>query len=387
MESTLMTMKRGTVLCVAAALMAASGAVAQPGNFDQPLGGDRGSGAGGNAARGGISGGGRTTSQMNLMSIEGDQRYEVTVRDGEVSAKVNGREVPAERIRRQDGRIEILDARGNVLKSFQATFDFDGERQAIPAPPPPRVPGARGRALIAPEGAMPPAAPALPGVVVPQGPRVMIGITMGEVPEALAEHLSLEPGTAVMIDRVLEGLPAEKAGLRARDVVVEVNGQSPVTEQKLREEIRKTEPGKMLELTVLRRGQEERVSIAVERVEAERIATFRGPEAPGAAPQALEDAEKRMAEAERMMRERLEAFEGRLGPDIRQRFGARGLGGVGPEGFELFVPMGPGDQSQLRDRVSQLDERMVDLERQMERLAERMDELRRALERREQRRE
>jgi hypothetical protein len=384
METNPMMTKGRTLACMAAALLAASGlAMAQPGNFDQPLGGERGSGAGGNTARGGVSGGGRITSQTTMMSIEGDQHYEVTIRDGEVRAKVNGREVPAERIRREDGRVEILDNRGNVLKSFSIGLDA-GVQPAIPAPPPPRPPAARGRVLVAPDAV-------LKGSEAPatdQMPRVMIGITMSEVPEALVEHLGLEPGSAVMVDRVLEGLPAERAGLRARDVIIEANGQRPVTEQMLREQIRKQEPGQTLTVKVLRRGQEQTIAIPVEKVEPGRVASLRPPEGAQALPaQPLADAEKRIAEAERMMRERLEAFEGRLGPEIRQRFQARGLGGVGPEGFELFVPMGPGDQSQLRDRVGQLDERMADLERQMERLAERMDELRRSLERREQRRE
>src|SRR5690606_24767154 len=187
--------------------------------------------------------------------------------------------------------------------------------------------------------------------------------------------------------------PAAKAGLRARDLVVEVQGQRPVTDQIIRDHIRKLEPGDKLSLKVLRRGKEEAVTVTVDKFNPQKFEAALAPEAAVAMPldeKGMAEAERRLAEgrlaeAERLMRERLEAFQGQLGPDIRERFRAHGLGGVGPEGFELFIPANPGQERQLRQRFSELDERLGDLERQMERLAERMDELMNALEGRQQR--
>jgi hypothetical protein len=337
-------------------------------------------------------------SFTRVSKIEGDQSYELEISDGQVRAKVNGREVPADRIQREGDRYDILDRRGNVLTSFrvvQPRLD-DGLRMA------PRVAPPRG---IAPP---PPPAPA-PAPEIP-APRVMIGITMNEeIPEPLLDHLGLEPSTAVLVDRVIEGLPAERAGLRPRDVIVEVDGQRPLTSQRIRELINRKDPGEKVNVKVIRRGQERAIQIELEAFDPERLRA----EIPGAddAGREMNEAQRGVEEARRLMDEALRRFQGdaelmeRLQPlerfrqhdmdpeqvqrwrdAARERAQRAPQVGIMPEGFDIFVPMAPGQQrdSGTREKLNQLDERMADLERQMERLAERMDELRRALERREE---
>lgn len=86
-------------------------------------------------------------------------------------------------------------------------------------------------------------------------PKVMIGITMDDVGPALAKHLKLDPKAVTMIESVLEGQPADKAGLQAYDIVVAADGNSPMTSEHLLKVLRKKEPGQNLTLRIIRGGE------------------------------------------------------------------------------------------------------------------------------------
>lgn len=93
--------------------------------------------------------------------------------------------------------------------------------------------------------------------------RAMLGITMSEPSSALLEHLGLE--TAVQIESVMEGLPAEKAGLQRNDLIVGVNGQQPMDIEALRRLIREKSPGDEIVLEVVRRGQSMKVTVTLQK--------------------------------------------------------------------------------------------------------------------------
>src|SRR5690606_17521171 len=100
-------------------------------------------------------------------------------------------------------------------------------------------------------------------------PRVMVGITMADVTEPLREHLGLKEGEATMVDVVIEGLPAHRAGLRRGDVIVAIDGKTPATPEKLREALRDKEPGDTLELRIVQKGQEKTVRLELDKYKAE----------------------------------------------------------------------------------------------------------------------
>src|ERR1700750_2104750 len=54
-----------------------------------------------------------SVSMMN--KTDGGDTYQVVISDGKVSAKVNGEDVPEDRVRRSDDKVELLDKDGNVL--------------------------------------------------------------------------------------------------------------------------------------------------------------------------------------------------------------------------------------------------------------------------------
>ena len=201
-------------------------------------------------------GGPNSHSTINMQSTEGSESYQVTVEDGKVSAKHNDEPVPSDRVKQiNDGtsqKIQILDADGKVLKEFDlsaATAGAAATRSRIatgwaPAAAP-RVKTSRGFVTT-------------PGSAVATSdetpPPVMVGVTMSEAEDGVLNFLGLEK--AVVFDRVIDGLPAAKAGIKAGDIVVSVKGEKNVDPEHFREILRSLKAGDVLDLKIARTGGE-----------------------------------------------------------------------------------------------------------------------------------
>lgn len=97
--------------------------------------------------------------------------------------------------------------------------------------------------------------------------RGRIGVTLGQVHEALASHLGLDAESVILIESVFPGAAADKAGVKAYDILIQVDGQSPVTQQSLREAVAAKEPGESIKLAVLRAGERQEIEVAIEAAE------------------------------------------------------------------------------------------------------------------------
>lgn len=95
-------------------------------------------------------------------------------------------------------------------------------------------------------------------------PRARLGIVLGQVDGALAAQLGVDPSEVILISSVSEGEAAEKAGLKRHDIIVKVDGESPVVQARLREIMQSKEPGDTLAIEVLREGQPVRVEVKLE---------------------------------------------------------------------------------------------------------------------------
>lgn len=202
------------------------------------------------------------TSNFTYIQQDGDQSLKVTVKDDQVEAEVNGKAVPAERIKREGNTVTILDENGKPVGSpIHVGANPFGNGLTVAG-------GNGGIALIQPGQAASAWAPANP-------PPVMLGVTMSEADEGVLKHLGVE-GSAIQIDTVRDGLPAAKAGLKAEDLVVSINGQSPATSQKLREILRSSKPGDELKLHVIRRGQAQDITVKLEAYDAAQLGNVVG---------------------------------------------------------------------------------------------------------------
>lgn len=70
-----------------------------------------------------------------------------------------------------------------------------------------------------------------------------------------------DDGTGAQIDEVVSGTPADRSGLRAGDVIVEVNGERVSDGIALIVSIRSHQPGETIEFTVDRNGKEQQISV------------------------------------------------------------------------------------------------------------------------------
>ena|SRR5436305_165356 len=110
--------------------------------------------------------------------------------------------------------------------------------------------------------------------------HAFLGISGGTITPELAKALNLPVGQGVIVQQVVKGGPADKAGLEAGstsatingqevrlggDIIAEANGQSLKGMEQLVEVIQGSQPGDKLELKVLRNGDEKSVDVTLGR--------------------------------------------------------------------------------------------------------------------------
>ena len=106
--------------------------------------------------------------------------------------------------------------------------------------------------------------------------RSMIGVQLAELTPELADGFGIRGNQGVVIQDVMQGQPAERAGLRRGDVIVEFQGQ-PVTDlQKFRLRVADTPVGTKVNLVILRDGRRTPVAVTLSPRQTDPIAANRG---------------------------------------------------------------------------------------------------------------
>jgi hypothetical protein len=167
--------------------------------------------------------------------VEGAFLLEVSAAN--VRATLAGRELPAERIRRNGASVQVLDAEGLVAGQVQPTRQ-GGTLQTFPE----RHRVVLGVRLIASEDA----------AAADRG--AARGAQEGRVAAGLRRVVAVTPGSA-----------AAKAGVQPDDLLVEAGGLHAITEPQLRSLLAAKRPGQRLPLRVLRGGRELALEAVLER--------------------------------------------------------------------------------------------------------------------------
>jgi len=103
-------------------------------------------------------------------------------------------------------------------------------------------------------------------------PKVMLGINLGEPSKVLRKHLKLKDGVhAILVEDVIDGLPADKAGLEDFDVIISIDGSDDADGKLLGEVLSEKEPGDQMKIVVLRSGEKVRLKIKLEAYDAEAL--------------------------------------------------------------------------------------------------------------------
>jgi serine protease Do len=93
--------------------------------------------------------------------------------------------------------------------------------------------------------------------------RGWIGVSIQELTLELAQSFGLKEPNGVLVSSVTPGDPAEKAGLKAGDIIVGFNGKTITDLSDLPRTVASTAPGKTVEVKVIRDGKEKSFLIKV----------------------------------------------------------------------------------------------------------------------------
>jgi len=93
--------------------------------------------------------------------------------------------------------------------------------------------------------------------------RGQLGVSMYTVTPDIAHSLGLPSAVGALVSQVVEGSPAERAGIRTGDVITSVNGQPVKSNSELRNTIGLLRVGDKLDIGLVRDGKPVRVSAVV----------------------------------------------------------------------------------------------------------------------------
>lgn len=203
-------------------------------------------------------------------SDSGECKVEISGDD--VHATHNGKKIPAERIKRSGEGVKIIGEDGEVIAEFSTKFATVKRRSAVAG-------GGGGGAFSF--GGESPRVIGIPGssgpfaisTTIDEKPRTIIGVTLGDAAPAVLEHFGLTEGSGVIIDSVMDGFPAQEAGVEAGDIVIAVDGKDGITQDKFREIIGAKKPDDKVKLTIIRKGDRLTVTSGLKEFKQEIAAT------------------------------------------------------------------------------------------------------------------
>jgi membrane-associated protease RseP (regulator of RpoE activity) len=94
--------------------------------------------------------------------------------------------------------------------------------------------------------------------------RPRLGVEMQDLNPELGGYFERPSGKGVLVTRVLPDTPAKRAGLKAGDVIIELDGKTVDNADELRDRLDRAEAGPV-RVTVLRRGQRQVLSAQLEK--------------------------------------------------------------------------------------------------------------------------
>ncbi len=112
--------------------------------------------------------------------------------------------------------------------------------------------------------------------------RGWIGVQIQPVTSDIADSLSLKTARGALVAEPQSGSPAQKAGIKAGDVIISVNGEAVTDARNLARRISALAPGTSVKLGIVRGGKEETLTLTLGELPKERQARLGGDDRPGA---------------------------------------------------------------------------------------------------------
>ena len=93
--------------------------------------------------------------------------------------------------------------------------------------------------------------------------RGLLGIMGQDIDSGLADAMNLDVNQGAFVSEVSPDSAADKGGIQAGDIIIEINGRSVVSFQELRAKVASRGAGAKLELTILRKGKTEKINVVL----------------------------------------------------------------------------------------------------------------------------
>src|SRR5215469_10203755 len=144
-----------------------------------------------------------------------------------------------------------------ILNITIALLTISAFAQTPPAPP------------QTPQPPRPPHPPAMPGhnEKRPRVPVTYLGVDTSQVPTVVSDQLGLAKGFGLVVDYVEPNSPAATAGVQQNDILKMLNDQILIEPSQLRKLLQTFPEGTEVTLTVLRKGQEQKLTAKLSRKE------------------------------------------------------------------------------------------------------------------------
>src|ERR1700676_491838 len=123
-----------------------------------------------------------------------------------------------------------------------------------------------------PSPTSPPVAPVPPvppdrSEKMPKVPVTFLGVETSTVPSVVADQLGLAKGFGLVVDYVVPDGPAAAAGVQQNDILKMLNDQILTEPDQLAKLVRSYSEGTNITLTVLRKGQEQKITVKLTKKE------------------------------------------------------------------------------------------------------------------------
>jgi serine protease Do len=101
----------------------------------------------------------------------------------------------------------------------------------------------------------------------PKVPVIVLGVETSQVPTVVSEQLGLSKGLGLVVEYVVPDSPAAVAGIQQNDILKMLNDQILIEPSQLRKLLQTFSDGADVTLTVLRKGQEQKVTVKLTKKE------------------------------------------------------------------------------------------------------------------------
>src|SRR6266853_407962 len=120
-----------------------------------------------------------------------------------------------------------------------------------------------------PEPPAPPHPPGPPGhhEKGPKFPVTYLGVETSQVPDVVSEQLGLAKGLGLVVEYVEPNSPAASAGVQQNDILKMLNDQILIEPSQLRKLLQTFSEGTEVTLTILRKGQEQKITVKLAKKE------------------------------------------------------------------------------------------------------------------------